>query len=53
MDSTIRRLSGSAYAVIGPEGATNFAIVKSSATVALRSSTPTSAVSTKSKKRCT
>lgn len=28
MDSTIRQLSGSAYVVIGPEGATNFAIIK-------------------------
>lgn len=28
MESTIRRLSPSAYAVIGPEGATNFTIIK-------------------------
>jgi len=28
MDSTIRQISKSAYAVIGPEGATNFSIVK-------------------------
>ena len=30
MDSTIRQLNKSAYVVIGPEGATNFAIVKGS-----------------------
>ena len=30
MDLTIRQLSRSAYAVIGPEGATNFAIIKAS-----------------------
>ena len=30
MDSTIHRISQSVYAVIGPEGATNFTIVKSS-----------------------
>ena len=28
MESTIHRLSRSAYAVIGPEGATNFTIIK-------------------------
>jgi len=28
MDSTIRQLSGSACIVIGPQGATNFAIIK-------------------------
>lgn len=30
MDSTLRRISRSAYAIIGPEGATNFTIVKAS-----------------------
>jgi len=30
MDSTIRQISRSAYVVIGPEGATNFAIIKAS-----------------------
>lgn len=30
MESTLRQISKSAYAVIGPQGATNFAIVKAS-----------------------
>ena len=30
MSSTVHQISRSAYAVIGPEGATNFTIVKSS-----------------------
>ena len=29
MDSTIRQISKSAFAIIGPEGATNFTIIKS------------------------